>query len=100
MPGYHRRTFLQSTGAVLGGVALGTGNVSASAADERFLINLREVDRSDVPDDVEIIHDLSAADVLVARGDQTRVGSATATAPDVKIDRSDDESGAVVDAEG
>jgi subtilisin family serine protease len=100
MSGYHRRTFLKSTGVALGGLALGTGAVSATAADERFLINLTEVDRSDVPDDVEIIHDLSAADVLVARGDQSRVGSATATAPDVKIDLSDDETGSVVEAEG
>lgn len=97
---HSRRRFLKGAGVALGGLALGTGNVSATAADERFLINLTEVDRSDVPDDVEIIHDLSAADVLVARGDQSRVGSATATAPDVKIDLSDDETGAVVEAEG
>jgi len=100
MARYGRRTFLKSTGAVLGGLALGAGNVSASAADERFLINLRKVDRSEVPDDVEVIHDLSAADVLVARGDQTRVGGATATAPDVKIDLDDDATGAVVESEG
>ncbi|GAA0715774.1 subtilisin family serine protease [Halorubrum trapanicum] len=97
---HSRRRFLEGAGVTLGGLALGTGNVSASTDDERFLINLRKVDRSDVPDDVEVVHDLSAADVLVARGDQTRVGSATATAPDVKIDRSDDEAGAVVEAEG
>ncbi|RLM72857.1 S8 family serine peptidase [Halorubrum sp. Atlit-26R] len=97
---HSRRRFLEGASVTLGGLAFGTGNVSASTDDERFLINLRKVDRSDVPDDVEIIHDLSAADVLVARGDQTRVGSPTATAPDVKIDRSDDEAGAVVESEG
>jgi len=100
MAGYDRRAFLKGAGVALGGLAFGTGSVSATADDERFLVNLREVDRSDVPDDVEVVHDLSAADVLVARGDQTRVGSATATAPDVKIDRSDDDAGAVVEAEG
>ncbi len=87
---------------MIGGTALATGSAVATGDGEtgRFLINLRKVDRSEIPDDVEIIHDLSAADVLVARGDQSRVGSATATAPDVKIDRSDDEAGAVVEAEG
>ncbi|SEV93497.1 S8 family peptidase [Halobacterium jilantaiense] len=100
MAGYHRRTFLKGTGVALSGLAVGAGGASATSADERFLINLRKVDRGDVPEDVEVIHDLSAADVLVARGDQSRVGSATATAPDVKIDRSDDEAGAVVDAAG
>ncbi|MDH5021175.1 S8 family peptidase [Halobacterium rubrum] len=100
MAGYNRRTFLKGAGVALGSLAFGAGNVSATADSERFFINLTEVDRSDVPDDVEIIHDLSAADVLVARGDQSRVGSAVATAPDVKIDLSDDETGAVAEAEG
>jgi subtilisin family serine protease len=100
MAGYDRRTFLKGAGVALSGLAFGVGNASATADSERFLINLREVDRSDVPDNVEIVHDLSAADVLVARGDQSRVGGVTATAPDLKIDRSDDEAGAVVEADG
>jgi len=97
-----RRAFLKGTAGVIGGAALATGSVVATGDGEtgRFLINLRKVGRDEIPDDVEIVHDLSAADVLVARGDQSRVGGATATAPDVKIDRSDDEAGAVLEAEG
>ncbi|GAB7013852.1 S8 family peptidase [Halolamina salina] len=102
MPNSSRRTFLKGTAGVIGGSVLTTGSAVATGDGEtgRFLINLRKVDRSEIPDDVEIVHDLSAADVLVARGDQSRVGGATATAPDVKIDRSDDEAGAVLEAEG
>ncbi|UIO99036.1 S8 family serine peptidase [Halobaculum sp. CBA1158] len=100
MSNHSRRRVLKAFGAAAAGVSLGAGSATASAADERFLVNLTEVSRSEIPDDVEIIHDLSKADVLVARGDQSTVGSAAATAPDVRIDRSDDGSGAVVEAEG
>nr|WP_284013711.1 S8 family serine peptidase [Halobaculum sp. DT92] len=74
--------------------------MSASAADERFLVNLREVSRSEIPDDVEIVHDLSQSDVLVARGDETTVGTSAATVPDIAFDLSDDRTGAVVAADG
>ncbi|QKY21261.1 S8 family serine peptidase [Halolamina sp. CBA1230] len=97
-----RRTFLKGTAGVIGGSALATGSAVATGDGEtgRFLINLRKVERSEIPDDVEIVHDLSSADVLVARGDQSRVGGPTATAPDVEIDLSDDDTGAVVEADG
>ena len=97
-----RRAFLKGTVGVIGGASVATGSAVAAGEGEtgRFLINLREVAEDEIPDDVEIVHDLSAADVLVARGDQSRVGGAAATAPDVEIDLSDDESGAVVEAEG
>lgn len=102
MPRSSRRTFLKGAVGVIGGSALATGSVVATGDGEtgRFLINLREVERSDVPDDVEIIHDVSAADVLVARGDQDRVGGAAATTPDVKINLTDDSVGAVEEHEG
>lgn len=95
-----RRTMLKAAGTALGGLTL-TGNVSASTGENaRFFINLTKVDRSEVPDDVEIIHDLSQADVLVARGDQSRVGSTDATAADIEIDLSDDTTGAVEEQDG
>ena len=97
---HSRRRFLKGAVVTLGGLAFGTGNVSATTDNDRFFINLTEVDRRDVPDDVEIIHDLSQADILVARGDSSRVGGTAATAPDVKIDLSDDKTGAVIEAEG
>ncbi len=95
-----RRTMLKAAGTALGGLTL-AGNVSASTGENaRFFINLTEVSRSEVPDDVEIIHDLSQADVLVARGDQERVGGPEATVPDLKIDLSDDTTGAVETQDG
>jgi subtilisin family serine protease len=97
---HSRRRFLKGAGVALGGLALGTGNVSATSADERFFVNLTKVDRSDIPDDIEIIHDLSQADILVARGESSRVGGADATVPDLKIDLSDDRAGAVVETDG
>ena len=102
MPQRNRRTFLKGAAGVIGGSALATGSTVATGEGEtgRFLINLREVSKSEVPDDVEIVHDVSAADILVARGDQSRVGGATATAPDVKIDLSDDTTGAVEEQDG
>jgi hypothetical protein len=97
-----RQTFLKGAVGVIGGAAVVTKSAVATGNGEtgRFLINLREVERGEIPDDVDIVHDLSAVDVLVARGDQARVGGATATVPDVEIDLSDDETGAVVEAEG
>jgi len=100
MPNSNRRAVLKGIGAATAGVSFGVGSASASAADERFLINLREVSRGEIPDDVEIVHDLSQADVLVARGDSSTVGGAMATAPDVALDLSDDTTGAVVEADG
>ncbi|WP_224332641.1 S8 family peptidase [Haloprofundus halobius] len=86
MTHHNRRTFLKFTGTALGGLALGAGTAAgATGADERFLVDLREVSRAEVPDDVEIIHDLSEVDLLVARGDAAAVGGAPATTPDVTV---------------
>lgn len=100
MSRHSRRRILKGIGVAAAGVSLGAGRVSASAADERFLINLTEVPRSDIPDDVDIVHDLSQANVLVARGDSSAVGGDMATAPDIALDLSDDTTGAVVEADG
>ncbi|WP_277555529.1 S8 family peptidase [Halobaculum limi] len=100
MADHSRRRVLKGIGATAAGVSLGVGSASASTADERFLIDLDEVSRSEVPEDVEIIHDLSLSNVLVARGDQTDVGTSTATASDLRIDLSDDDTGAVVEEDG
>lgn len=95
---HDRRTFLQLTGATLSATTLGVGTTTATTSDSRFFINLRDVDRSEIPDDIEIIHDLSQADVLVARGDQERVNGTTV--PDRVINRGDDRTGAVKSRDG
>ncbi|WP_114579403.1 S8 family peptidase [Saliphagus sp. LR7] len=98
MARHNRRSFLQLTGTVIGAATLGAGTATATTSDSRFFINLRDVDRSEVPDDVEIIHDLSQADVLVARGDQERVNGTTVA--DRVINRGDDRTGAVKSRSG
>jgi len=95
---HSRRTFIRLTGAAVGAGVLGAGTATASESDSRFFINLRDVDRSEVPDDVEIVHDLSQADVLVARGDQERVDGTTVS--DITIDLSEKGTGAVVEEDG
>jgi subtilisin family serine protease len=89
MAGYDRRTFLQSTGAALGALAIGVGGAGASSSGERFLIDLTEVDRSEIPDGVDIVHDISEIDLLAARGDPDAVPGASSTTPDVAVYQDD-----------
>ena len=98
MSDYNRRTFLQLTGTTVSAATLGAGQVAAQESDSRFFINLRDVDRSDVPNDIEIVHDLSQADVLVARGDQNRVNGTTVS--DLTLNLSEKNTGAVASHDG
>jgi subtilisin family serine protease len=86
MSQHNRRTFLKVSGALLGGLTVGTGPAYASTDEnQRFLVDLREVDRTDVPDGVDIIHDLAEIDLLAARGNQDDVPGAASTIPDVTV---------------
>lgn len=98
MVDYDRRTFLKGTGAALGGLAFGVGGVSATTDSDRFLVDLQEVDRSDVPADVEIVHDISEIDLLAARGDADAVPGGASTMPDVVAYR--DDNGPAVEHDG
>ncbi|MFC3476260.1 S8 family peptidase [Halobacterium litoreum] len=91
MARFDRRTFLKGTGAALGGLAFGTGAgvASASGDAERFLVDLRQVDRSALPDDATVVHDISEIDALVVRGDPDAVPSGTAVVPDVAVFQDD-----------
>ncbi|WP_128478424.1 S8 family peptidase [Halorussus pelagicus] len=88
MSDHSRRTFLKAAGGAVGSAALLTGSASAdgsSGPDRRFLVDLREVSRSEVPDDVEIIHDISEIDVLAARGDPGAVPGSASTVADLAV---------------
>ncbi|MFB6268433.1 MAG: S8 family serine peptidase [Halobacterium sp.] len=86
MADHSRRRFIQGAGLVLGGLALGATPASAGSDEpDRFLVDLQEVDRSDVPDDVEIVHDIGEIDLLAARGDPDAVPGAASTTPDVAV---------------
>jgi subtilisin family serine protease len=96
---HDRRTFLRLTGATLGAATLGVGTAAgATGKNSRFLIDLREVSRSAIPGDVEIIHDISQIDLLAARGDASSVGDAAATTPDISLYR--DDTGPAVERNG
>lgn len=72
-----RRTFLKVGGALIGGIAAG-GTVTAAASSERFIVDTRNLKEGALASaDVEVVHDLSAADLAVVRGDESDVRSVT-----------------------
>jgi len=90
MTDHSRRRFLKGAGLAVGGLTLGvTPAAAGSGDDKRFLVDLQQVDRSDVPDDVEVVHDISEIDLLAARGDPDAVPGADATAPDLAVQLDD-----------
>ena len=78
-----RRSILGAFGAGLGTLALGPQSVTATASDERFLVDTRSTD----PDlgDARVVHDLSAIDALaIETADPS--GIDVRHAPDVSFD--------------
>jgi subtilisin family serine protease len=62
----------------------------SGATNTRFFIDLREVSRSEVPEDVEIVHDIPEIDVLAASGDPEAVPSTSSTTPDMTVYQHDE----------
>jgi len=98
---FDRRSLLKGIGAA--GVAttfsgLASAESGEGPAADRFLVDLRTVDRSDVPDEVEIVHDVSEIDLLAARGDPEAVPGVDSTTPDVSVYQ--DDSGSVPENAG
>lgn len=89
MPHHKRRSVLRGIGGTVVGGALLTGTASGKqetdGGDSRFIVDLRTVSRDEVPSRVEILHDLDAIDVLVARGDPDAVPGDRSTIPDLAI---------------
>jgi len=88
MTDHSRRRFLKATGTALGSATLVSGAAAADgngATNTRFLVDLREVSRSEVPEDVEIIHDIPEIDVLAARGDPEAVPGSASTTLDMAV---------------
>jgi subtilisin family serine protease len=92
MSNHSRRTFLKAVGTAAGTAALVSGPASAGdgGTNRRFLIDLQEVSQSEVPDDVEIIHDISQIDILAARGNPEAVPGTSSTIPDIALYRNDE----------
>ncbi|QLG27092.1 S8 family serine peptidase [Halorarum halophilum] len=88
MAEHSRRRFLTVAGSALAGATLASGSAAGESGEStRFVIDLREVDRADVPGDVEIIHDLSRIDLLGARGDPDSVPGTASTTVDIEMHR-------------
>ncbi|WP_458206245.1 S8 family serine peptidase [Haladaptatus sp. NG-SE-30] len=70
-----RQSFLKVSGTVLGGIAVGS-TVTAAESTERFIVKSNDVSTSDLDaSGVEVVHDLSAVDLLVVRGTESDVQS-------------------------
>lgn len=85
MTQYTRRSVLKVSGSVLGGIALGS-TVTVAASADRYLVDAKRVDATDVRGaGLDIIHDLSAIDILVVRGGESDVDSLNVDyAPDTR----------------
>ena len=88
MSDHSRRRFLTVAGSALAGATLASGSAAGESGEStRFVIDLREVDRADVPGGVEIVHDLSRIDLLGARGDPDSVPGTASTTIDIEMHR-------------
>ena len=83
MADYSRRSFLRLSGTALGGIAAGSSVVAAASSD-RFLVDASETSRGEAADaGLDIVHDLSEADLLVVEGAESDVDALGADyAPD------------------
>lgn len=78
-----RRTFLKVSGSLLGGVAVGSTVIAATATD-RFIVDTRTTQRERVTAaDLTVVHDLSEIDLLVVEATESELESLNAQyAPD------------------
>ncbi|KAB1196788.1 MULTISPECIES: S8 family serine peptidase [Haloferax] len=80
----HRRTFLKTSGALLGGMFAGS-TVVAAEQSRRFVVETDDVAtlrRSGL----DVVYDLTAADIAVVEGDESDVSSVTSSyAPDIEL---------------
>ncbi|MFW5903336.1 MAG: S8 family serine peptidase [Halolamina sp.] len=69
MSTYNRRTFLKTSGALLGGIAAGT-TVTAAERTDRFIVQTRG---KSAPRDLDVVHEMPGVDVAVVRGSEKAV---------------------------
>jgi len=84
MSTYNRRTFLKTSGALLGGIAAGT-TVTAAERTDRFIVQTRG---TSAPRDLDVVHEMPGVDVAVVRGSEKAVRKSKRVkdyAPDVEI---------------
>ncbi len=78
-----RRTFLQISGTVLGGIAVGS-QVTAAARTDRFIVSTGG--RADLSD-LEVVHELDGVSYAVVTGDEKDVKKSVSNyAPDLEVE--------------
>jgi len=88
MSGASRREFLRASGALIGGIALGT-QVTAAARTDRFVVETRG---NKTPGDLDVVHELPGVKFVVVEGTEDAVEDSKAVrgyAPDVEIELDD-----------
>ncbi|PSP73962.1 peptidase S8 and S53 subtilisin kexin sedolisin [Halobacteriales archaeon QS_3_64_16] len=79
-----RRRFLELSGTVLGGIAVGT-TVTAAERTDRFIV---ETKGGRTPEDVEVVHEMSGVGFVVVEGSESELKRSKAVkgyAPDIEI---------------
>ncbi|MEF8858610.1 MAG: S8 family serine peptidase, partial [Halolamina sp.] len=86
MPRHNRRTFLKLSGAVLGGIAVGT-DVTAATRTDRFIV---ETQGKRGLGGVDVVHEMPGVDFAVVRGSERDIKQAFKDyAPDIEIELND-----------
>lgn len=87
-----RRRFIKFLGI---GTAISTLAASPAVASkgnsdsDRFIVDLKETNRADLPAETEIIHDLQEIDLLVVSADEKSLPDSIASIPDLKVRQHD-----------
>nr|WP_049970194.1 hypothetical protein [Haladaptatus cibarius] len=63
---------MKGAGAALGGLALTTPTVSASASEDRYIIGLQSATESDLAG-LDIVHRLDQIDIAIVKGEDAQV---------------------------
>jgi subtilisin family serine protease len=85
-----RRRFLELSGTVLGGIAVGT-TVTAAERTDRFIVETRG---GRTPEDFEIVHEMQGVGLVVVEGSESALKRSKAVAnyaPDIEIELDDPE---------
>lgn len=88
MTNHTRRQFVELSGTIIGGVAVGS-TVTAAARTDRFIV---QTTGKEVPSDLEIVHEMPGVDVAVVRGSESEVRRSKAVkryGPDLELELDD-----------
>jgi len=88
-----RRDFIKVSGALLGGIAVGT-TVTAATSTDRFIAQTKG---RGLPNSVEVVHEMPGTDLAVVTGDESALRSSKGVkdfAPDIELELNEPETNA------